>query len=228
MSPHNLSTLGFSSQPTANISTLWSTFSAHVSTCPIRLIDFQRPTRQYPERPRPVSTLYFYQSEYQWWLVDMLTWGKLIECIKNQRLKLHCSCCWSVIIQPVFWSYKTVLFYYWVKTDYALDHRNNVKRIYNTQQFGQLTLMKSNTEHTIRYFNNSLTVLLPASEQSPLIYMRSSSKYSYCVLTACKITIACISSSLWAMEIICTTHRTFHRSPMVTFTRKQDCKQLES
>ena len=34
-----------------------------------------------------------------------------------------------------------------------------------------------------------------------------------------------ISSSLWVMEIICTSHRTFHRSPMVTFTRKQDCKQ---
>ena len=54
----------------------------------------------------------------------------LEDCIKNQGLKLHCSCCRSVIIQPVFWSYKIVLFYYWVKTDYALDHRNNVKRIY--------------------------------------------------------------------------------------------------
>ena len=28
-------------------------------------VDFQRPKRQYPERPRPVSTVYFYQSEYQ-------------------------------------------------------------------------------------------------------------------------------------------------------------------
>ena len=39
----------------SNISTLWSTFSAHVSTCPIRLVklrgtvDFQRPKRKYPE-----------------------------------------------------------------------------------------------------------------------------------------------------------------------------------
>ena len=55
----------------SNISTLWSTFSAHASACPIRLVklrgtvDFQRPKRQYPERPRPVSTVYFCQSEYQ-------------------------------------------------------------------------------------------------------------------------------------------------------------------
>ena len=55
----------------SNISTLWSTFLAHASTCPIRLVklrgtvDFQRPKRQYAERPRPVSTVYFYQSEYQ-------------------------------------------------------------------------------------------------------------------------------------------------------------------
>ena len=54
----------------SNISTLWSTFSAHASTCPIRLIklrgtvDFQRPKRQYPERPRPVFIVYFYQSDY--------------------------------------------------------------------------------------------------------------------------------------------------------------------
>ena len=49
----------------SNISTLWSTFSAHVSTCPIRLVklrgtvDFQRPKRQYPERPRPVLLFTF-------------------------------------------------------------------------------------------------------------------------------------------------------------------------
>ena len=40
-------------------------FSAHASICPIRLVklrgtvDFHRPKRQYPERPRPVSTVYF-------------------------------------------------------------------------------------------------------------------------------------------------------------------------
>ena len=37
-------------------------------SCSIRLVklretvDFQRPKRQYPERPRPVYTVYFYQS----------------------------------------------------------------------------------------------------------------------------------------------------------------------
>ena len=31
-----------------------------------RQIDFQRPKRQYPERPRPVSAVYFYQSQYKW------------------------------------------------------------------------------------------------------------------------------------------------------------------
>ena len=40
-------------------------FSAHASICPIRLVklrgtvDFQRPKRQHPEHPRPVSTVYF-------------------------------------------------------------------------------------------------------------------------------------------------------------------------
>ena len=40
-------------------------FSAHASICPIRLVklcgtvDFQHPKRQYPERLRPVSTVYF-------------------------------------------------------------------------------------------------------------------------------------------------------------------------
>ena len=56
----------------SNISTLWSTFSAHASahlSNQVRQIardsvDFQHPKRQYPERPRPVSTVYFYQSEY--------------------------------------------------------------------------------------------------------------------------------------------------------------------
>ena len=57
----------------SNLSTLWSTFSAHASehlsnqaSQIARAVDFQRPKRQYPERPRRVSTVYFiYQSEYQ-------------------------------------------------------------------------------------------------------------------------------------------------------------------
>ena len=40
------------------------------------------------------------------------------------------------------------------------------------------------------------------------------------------ITTACISYSLWAsLERICTTDRTFHRSAMMTFMRKQNCEQ---
>ena len=63
----------FSSQPITNISFLWRVhFSAHANICPIRpvklrrTVDFQRSKRQYLERPRPLSTVYFYQStEYQ-------------------------------------------------------------------------------------------------------------------------------------------------------------------
>ena len=49
----------------SNISTLSSTFSAHASTCPIRLVklrgtvDLQRPKRQYPKRPRRMQYLLF-------------------------------------------------------------------------------------------------------------------------------------------------------------------------
>ena len=54
---------GESAASQSNISTFLSTFSAHASTCPIRLVklrgivDFQRPKRQYPECPRPLSTV---------------------------------------------------------------------------------------------------------------------------------------------------------------------------
>ena len=60
----------FPSQPIKYLNSL-EYISVHSSTCPIRLVklrgtvDFQRPKRQYPERPRPVSTVYFYQSECQ-------------------------------------------------------------------------------------------------------------------------------------------------------------------
>ena len=55
-------------QPIKYFISLEGTFSAHASICPIRLVklrgtvDFHRPKRQYPERPRPVSIVYFYQS----------------------------------------------------------------------------------------------------------------------------------------------------------------------
>ena len=53
----------------SNISFPWRVhFSGHASICPIGLVKlrgtvhFQRPKREYPERPRPVYTVYFYQS----------------------------------------------------------------------------------------------------------------------------------------------------------------------
>ena len=82
----------------SNISFLWRVhFSAHESICPIRLVklrrtvDFQRPKRQYPERPKPVSTVYFQQSSGLEWTV--------------LGVRELCNCCWFIIIQPVFWSY---------------------------------------------------------------------------------------------------------------------------
>ena len=57
------------SQPIKYFISLWRVhFLAHTSICPIRLVklrgtvDFQRPKRQYPDGPRPASTVYFYQS----------------------------------------------------------------------------------------------------------------------------------------------------------------------
>ena len=51
----------------SNILILWSTFFSSRNTCSIRLVnDLQRPKKQYPERPRAVSTVYFHQSTEYW------------------------------------------------------------------------------------------------------------------------------------------------------------------
>ena len=144
------------------------------------------------------------------------------------------TCCVDSLLFQIPTCRPTCILFWWI-----IETTWSLKRILHNSldnwRFNEEQQRKYNTLFTIQYrsyFNNSLTVLLPTCEQSPLIYiyiyiyMRSSSKYSYCILTASKITIACISSSLWAIERICKTHRTFHRSHMATFARKQDCKQL--
>ena len=87
----------------SNISFLWRVhFLAHASICPIRLVklrgtvNFQCPERQYyiscTSDLGQYLCVYFYHST-----------GLTVFWVKE--LCYATSCCWSIIIQPVFWSY---------------------------------------------------------------------------------------------------------------------------